>query len=643
MEKIALELRKYQQLIVNQAKDKNTIAYLPTGTGKTLIACCLIRFRLEGLRRARDETGETDWRKVIVFIAPTRALLHQQIEYIKIHAQPIKAGEYSGETVFGSVPSSFSGPAKVEGKRDKPSCDPLSTSVDISEETSAQLIQEWKIRTQENEVIGMTPDSLRKLLESGLLPVSAIDTLILDECHHSVSNSAMARLCDSIFQNNSSSTSRLSSKPLIFGMTASPIQSKNKSNNIEEYILQLENRLHSHFFYPTEELITSLEQHTKKPKMFLFEYSEMLSQYVELEFLHIIERIEKCCKLKEIFSQEEQLKQDLSYSSHYFEKILQSVNVSRETMTIISQKNMYVIKECIGQTIDIVRSCGIYCGLKAFSYFMKSRLFSSHTLEINKDSIVTNSQYQIQPGNIKKELEKSMIDRKVGINKVDENKPSSAAEEGEIIENNSSTDDKKKIPNQSLRSLLSAVPIPEAAPTKHHNLIHKAIYIDHLQVKANDVIKYLKGDSHRFGLLINQSYCVYISYLELLHSLSLFCGKKECEEALNKLKNTLQETIKIVPGESFSPGPSCSTRIDGVEGVVVEDEREIQQSNSVQPEKEESREKDIIEVLKIIISVIEAAVTKTPFNSLIVSDSTVFKYRFLTYFAFFLPGIFQFV
>jgi ERCC4-related helicase len=605
MEKIALELRKYQQLIVNQAKDKNTIAYLPTGTGKTLIACCLIRFRLEGLRRARDETGENDWVKVIIFIAPTRALLHQQIDYIRIHAQPINAIEYCGETAFGSDSGCLSRSTTEEGKRDKPNFHPSSISVNDMEETTAHLMQEWKTRTQQYEVIGMTPDSLRKLLESGVLPVTAIDMLILDECHHSVSNSGMARLCDAVFQNNHSSSSATSYKPLIFGMTASPIQSKNKTNNIEEYILQLENRLHSHFFYPTEELINSLEQHTKKPKMFLIEYSEMLSQYVELEFLHIIERIEKCCKLKEIFSEEEQLKQDLSYSFHYFEKILESVNVTNENMTIISQKNMYIIKESIGQTIEIVRSCGIYCGLKAFSYFMKSRFFSSHTLEINKHSIITNSQQQIQT-NVTRENETARKDD---------------IEEGEIVEKGKKKDRAGGIssPDQSLRSLLSAVPAPEVAPTKHHNLIHKSIYIDNLQVKANDIIKYLKGDSERFALLVNQSYCVYISYLELLYSLSLFCGKKECEGALKKLQETLQETMKAVPASASTTSPSsCSSIIDGLDGVMVEDETKVEVPGE-QHEKEKSRENDIIEILKIIISVVDAALNKKPFNSLIVS------------------------
>ena len=93
-----LELRKYQELIALQAKTSNTIAYLPTGTGKTLIACELIRDRLRFVRIAREK-GEQE-KTLIVFIAPTKALVGQQVQYLTTHCHPVQAKEFNGDSML---------------------------------------------------------------------------------------------------------------------------------------------------------------------------------------------------------------------------------------------------------------------------------------------------------------------------------------------------------------------------------------------------------------------------------------------------------------------------------------------------------------------------------------------------------------
>ncbi|KNC78632.1 hypothetical protein SARC_08940, partial [Sphaeroforma arctica JP610] len=65
------QLRGYQERIVAEASERNSIVVLPTGTGKTLIACALI-LHLMRTRSARKT----------LFIVPTIALMDQQAAVI---------------------------------------------------------------------------------------------------------------------------------------------------------------------------------------------------------------------------------------------------------------------------------------------------------------------------------------------------------------------------------------------------------------------------------------------------------------------------------------------------------------------------------------------------------------------------------
>jgi len=64
--------RKYQQDIFETCKDKNCLVVLPTGLGKTLIALMLA---IERMKKFPEEK--------IVFLAPTRPLAEQHMEYFK--------------------------------------------------------------------------------------------------------------------------------------------------------------------------------------------------------------------------------------------------------------------------------------------------------------------------------------------------------------------------------------------------------------------------------------------------------------------------------------------------------------------------------------------------------------------------------
>lgn len=61
--------RAYQLEILEHAKLRNTVAFLPTGSGKTLISVLLIKHRLEQLYLNKTENSR---KQCVVFLAPTR-------------------------------------------------------------------------------------------------------------------------------------------------------------------------------------------------------------------------------------------------------------------------------------------------------------------------------------------------------------------------------------------------------------------------------------------------------------------------------------------------------------------------------------------------------------------------------------------
>jgi hypothetical protein len=75
----------------------------------------------------------------------------------------------------------------------------------------------------------LTPEILRDVLGRKVLPVSAFSLVVLDECHHAISDHPMALLCKLILASES--------QPRILGLTASPVS---KRGSIAEKVSALE-------------------------------------------------------------------------------------------------------------------------------------------------------------------------------------------------------------------------------------------------------------------------------------------------------------------------------------------------------------------------------------------------------------------
>ena len=85
--------RVYQQRVMEKAILRNTLAFMPTGTGKTLIAVML-------MKHFAQYCSSEDSRKIMAFIAPTKLLVSQRKAYIEGNTH-LRVREYTGETREG--------------------------------------------------------------------------------------------------------------------------------------------------------------------------------------------------------------------------------------------------------------------------------------------------------------------------------------------------------------------------------------------------------------------------------------------------------------------------------------------------------------------------------------------------------------
>jgi endoribonuclease Dicer len=158
--------RLYQLEILEEAVQSNSLAFLGTGAGKTLIAVLFIKYRLALAKKLlsspnldADETFSTSPRpaakKIIAFVAPTKILVEQQCRYIKSNCDCV-IRSYTGESTY-------------------------------SEWTS----QYWADEIGRVDCLVFTPEVFRHLVQMNLLPVTSLDSVIFDECHHCHGQSPM--------------------------------------------------------------------------------------------------------------------------------------------------------------------------------------------------------------------------------------------------------------------------------------------------------------------------------------------------------------------------------------------------------------------------------------------------------------------
>jgi ERCC4-related helicase len=162
---LVIKPRKYQSDIYESCKNKNCLVVLPTGIGKTLIALML------AINRQKAFPGSK-----CLFLAPTKPLAQQHLEYFKKH-----------------LPELFAELELFTGKVD-----------------AANRKKIW----QTADIIFSTPQCIGNDLKKGLYDLSDVSLLIEDECHRCLKNYAYTYIAQEYHKQ--------AKNPRILGLTASP-------------------------------------------------------------------------------------------------------------------------------------------------------------------------------------------------------------------------------------------------------------------------------------------------------------------------------------------------------------------------------------------------------------------------------------
>jgi endoribonuclease Dicer len=133
--------------------------------------------------------------KVIIFLAPKRSLVEQQVGYIQRHMElpNIKVNGYTGLCLnkFGMQIDTWSP-------------------------------DDWMLETATYQVLVLTPELLKNALHRSVLSLTSIDTIIFDECQHARGKAPMAEICRYLDRAVSFTIAR----PKILGLTATGMNSK---------------------------------------------------------------------------------------------------------------------------------------------------------------------------------------------------------------------------------------------------------------------------------------------------------------------------------------------------------------------------------------------------------------------------------
>ncbi|XVF72925.1 hypothetical protein PTKIN_Ptkin12aG0160000 [Pterospermum kingtungense] len=223
------QARQYQLDVLEQAKQKNTIAFLETGAGKTLIAVLLIKSICDDLQKQNGKM-------LSVFLVPKVPLVYQQAEVIR-ERTGYQVGHYCGEM----------GQDFWDARR-------------------------WQREFETKQVLVMTAQILLNILRHSIIKMESINLLILDECHHAVKKHPYSLVMSEFYH-----TTPKEKRPSVFGMTASPVNLKGVSSQVDcaIKIRNLESKLDS--VVCTIKDRKELEKHVPMPSEVVVEYDKAAS------------------------------------------------------------------------------------------------------------------------------------------------------------------------------------------------------------------------------------------------------------------------------------------------------------------------------------------------------------------------------
>ena len=199
-----------QKSFVSLVLKRNTISSISTCTGKAIISIEIIRKRLLSIKD--DINNGKDNKQFVVFLVPTKVLINQYLNCLRSQLPDACVKEFSR------------------------------CPCDESKESSHKLMK----TIEEIDVMIMVPEILRLLLSKEMIKVSMLNCIIIDDVHNAIGRNPMKIVCDIVKRSFSPK------KPLIFGMTTSPILCNN-NGYVSEDMIKLQNNTNS-VIYNCQEL-----------------------------------------------------------------------------------------------------------------------------------------------------------------------------------------------------------------------------------------------------------------------------------------------------------------------------------------------------------------------------------------------------
>lgn len=259
-----LQPRSYQVELLKRAESENIVVFLETGAGKTLVAAHLI-CKVTGIALAGAPQGSTVQRlpepavesprtapgtpggraapvhltkgKLAVFLADKVPLVRQQASFLKrVVADQSLVGAYFGD----------------QG---------------IDDWSGSKWVQDLKTK----RVLVMTAQIFLNLLRHGLVDMTNVAILVFDEVHHATKLHPFRRIMVEFFHTLAESVAR----PRIFGMTASPVKSKDATASEEDCrkaIAQLEITLNSTVVVVSDSSQEEVDGVVPRPNEFVVTY-----------------------------------------------------------------------------------------------------------------------------------------------------------------------------------------------------------------------------------------------------------------------------------------------------------------------------------------------------------------------------------
>ncbi|XP_012441319.1 endoribonuclease Dicer homolog 2 [Gossypium raimondii] len=235
--------RSYQLEALEKAIKQNTITYLETGSGKTMIAIMLLRSYAHLIRKPSPFFA--------VFLVPKVVLVKQQADAVEMHTD-LNVGKYWGDM-----------------------------QVDFWDG------EKWKQELDKYEVLVMTPQILLDGLRHSFFKINMIKVLIIDECHHARGNHPYASIMREFYHRHLEAGA--SNLPRIFGMTASPINSKgaNSADSYWQKIHELETIMNSKVYTCESESVLAQFVPFSTPKFKFYQHMEIPN----VLYAHLVEEL----------------------------------------------------------------------------------------------------------------------------------------------------------------------------------------------------------------------------------------------------------------------------------------------------------------------------------------------------------------